>query len=114
MAFQAADGAKQHTLSRSDNADRSLARSAWESAPRKPSRRVRYDRAHLIPEVFLVAMDRFPNLRDTITKKTSWRLWGRPWASFHAPRGRGRYRFYRLPGYELAVIGFTLYPSGGP
>src|SRR5215471_12644302 len=37
--------------------DRSLARSAWESVPKKkPSRRVRYDRAHLIPEVFFVQM----------------------------------------------------------
>ncbi|MEY2614688.1 MAG: hypothetical protein QOH78_461, partial [Verrucomicrobiota bacterium] len=35
MALQAADGAKQHTLSRRDNADRSLARSAWESATPK-------------------------------------------------------------------------------
>ena len=34
--------------------DRSLARSAWESIPENPSRRVRYDRAQLIPEVFLV------------------------------------------------------------
>jgi len=92
---------------------------AWHEVPGKApleNRPVGYGTigAHLIPEVFLVAMDRFPNLRDTITKKTSWRLWGRPWASFHAPWGRGRYRFYRLPGYELAVIGFTLYPSGGP
>jgi hypothetical protein len=37
--------------------DRSLARSAWDSAtPKEPSRRVRYDRAQLIPEVFLVKM----------------------------------------------------------
>jgi hypothetical protein len=43
-----------------DKADRSLARSAWERAPRKnPSRRVRYDQAQLIREVFLVVMDRF-------------------------------------------------------
>ena len=34
--------------------DRSLARSAWESSPKEPSRRVRYDRAQLIPAVFLV------------------------------------------------------------
>jgi hypothetical protein len=35
--------------------DRSLARSAWDSAtPKKPSRRARYDRAQLIPEVFFV------------------------------------------------------------
>jgi NAD(P)-dependent dehydrogenase (short-subunit alcohol dehydrogenase family) len=35
--------------------DRSQARSAWVSVPPKePSRRVRYDRAQLIPEVFLV------------------------------------------------------------
>ena len=37
--------------------DRSLARSAWGKRPSKePSRRVRYDRAQLIPEVFLVQM----------------------------------------------------------
>jgi hypothetical protein len=47
-------------LSRRDKADRSLARSAWERAPPKnPSRRVRYDQAQLIREVFLVVMDRF-------------------------------------------------------
>jgi hypothetical protein len=34
--------------------DRSQARSAWEASPKEPSRRVRYDRAQLIPEVFLV------------------------------------------------------------
>ena len=34
--------------------DRSLARSAWKRPPKEPSRRVRYDRAHLITEVFLV------------------------------------------------------------
>src|SRR5580700_10140581 len=45
------------SASRGDNTDRSLARSAWESAaPKEPSRRVRYDRAQLIPEVFLVEM----------------------------------------------------------
>jgi hypothetical protein len=34
--------------------DRSLARSAWNSPtpPKQPSRRARYDRADLIPEVF--------------------------------------------------------------
>src|SRR5580700_6852652 len=47
--------------------DRSLARSAWKSVPamskrqrvdssKEPSRRVRYDRAQRIPEVFLVHM----------------------------------------------------------
>ena len=47
--------------------DRSLARSAWKSVPamskrqrvdssKEPSRRVRYDRAQRIPEVFLVDM----------------------------------------------------------
>jgi hypothetical protein len=43
------------SASRRDNTDCSLARSAWKSVPRKESsRRVRYDRAQLIPEVFLV------------------------------------------------------------
>ena len=45
------------SASRRDNTDRSLARSAWGKRPSKePSRRVRYDRAQLIPEVFLVEM----------------------------------------------------------
>jgi hypothetical protein len=59
---------------------RSLARSAWESVPpmnRPPfdalslaqgGRRVRYDREHLIPEVYLVEMRRpkaFSNIRDS-------------------------------------------------
>src|SRR6476660_2475710 len=40
------------SVSRRDNTDRSLARSAWESVPPKePSRRVRSDRAQLLPEV---------------------------------------------------------------
>jgi hypothetical protein len=37
-------------------ADRSQARSAWESVSNVPSRRARYDRAQPIPEVFLVEM----------------------------------------------------------
>ena len=38
-------------------ADRSQARSAWEKRPSKePSRRVRYDRVQLIPQVFLGEM----------------------------------------------------------
>ncbi len=38
-------------------ADRSQARSAWESpTPKDPSRWVRYDRARLIPSIFLVEM----------------------------------------------------------
>src|ERR1700730_4072440 len=36
--------------------DRSLARSAWQTAPQTPSRRVRYDRTQLIPEAPLVEM----------------------------------------------------------
>jgi hypothetical protein len=45
------------SASRRDNTDRSLARSALGKRPSKePSRRVRYDRAQLIPEVFLVEM----------------------------------------------------------
>jgi hypothetical protein len=37
--------------------DRSLARSAWGKGPSKePSRRVRYDRAQRIPDIFLVGM----------------------------------------------------------
>jgi hypothetical protein len=41
------------TVSRRDNPDRSLARSAWESAsPKEPSRRVRYDQEQLIPKYF--------------------------------------------------------------
>src|ERR1700719_1565183 len=45
------------SASRRDNTDRSLARSAWESVPRKNRPvGVRYDRAQLIPEVFLVHM----------------------------------------------------------
>ena len=41
--------------SRRDDTDRSHARSAWKKRPSKePSRRVRYDRARLIPDVFLV------------------------------------------------------------
>jgi hypothetical protein len=40
-----------------DNTDRSLARTAWESVPRK-NRPVgyQYDRAQLVPEVFLAEM----------------------------------------------------------
>ena len=42
------------SASRRDNPDRSQARSAWESVPRKNRPvGVRYDRAQLIPEVFL-------------------------------------------------------------
>ena len=45
------------SASRRDDTDRSLARSAWESDPGKePSRRVRYDRAQRMAEVFLVEM----------------------------------------------------------
>ena len=45
------------SASRRDNTDRSLARSAWEKRPSKePSRRVRYDREQLDPEVCLVEM----------------------------------------------------------
>jgi hypothetical protein len=33
---------------------KTLARTAWKSAPQEPSRRVRYDPAQLIPEVFFV------------------------------------------------------------
>jgi hypothetical protein len=36
--------------------DSSQARSAWKRAPKEPSRRVRYDRARLVHEVFLVEM----------------------------------------------------------
>ena len=56
------------TVSRRDNTDRSLARSAWYSVPRKkPSRRVRYERAQLIPEVFLVEgfLNRRPPLHES-------------------------------------------------
>ncbi len=45
--------------------DRSLARSAWESASQK-NRPVGYGMigVHLVPEVFLVVIDHFLNLRD--------------------------------------------------
>jgi hypothetical protein len=46
-----AEGAASHR----DDTDRSQARSAWKSVPRK-NRPVRYDRARLIPEVFLGEM----------------------------------------------------------
>ena len=46
----------EEAASRRDDTDRSLARSAWERASKEPSRRVRYDRARLIPDVFLVEM----------------------------------------------------------
>ncbi len=60
------DGAKQRILSRRHNPI-----VAWHEVPGKapskePSRRVRYDRTQLIPEVFLVGMDRFQNLRNTV------------------------------------------------
>jgi hypothetical protein len=43
--------------SRRDDTDRSQVRSAWKSVnPGEPSRRVRYDRARLIPEASLVKM----------------------------------------------------------
>ena len=45
------------SASRRDDTDRSLARSTWKKRTSKePSRRARYDRARLIPDVFLVEM----------------------------------------------------------
>jgi hypothetical protein len=49
------------SASRRGQDDRSQARSAWKSPSKVPSRRVRYDRAQPIPEVFLGEMGAMSN-----------------------------------------------------